>query len=152
MGSCPQGVGADKSMTGLCFLLLSFLLFASPLFAQDSYFDFERGLKLSDAQRARVEDAKKKYISEWRTCGREAVQKKLELREVYRNPSPNREKIEKLQDELLEIRASRDNMYNQYKGEISRILSEEQREKYDSFTNSERRKMMHPLGLRGYGR
>jgi Spy/CpxP family protein refolding chaperone len=139
-------------MTGLYALFLSVLLFASPLFAQDSYFDFERGLKLSDAQRARIEDVKKKYIGEWRTCGRDAMQKRLELRELYRSPSPNREKVEKLQNELVEIEALRENMYNQYRGEISKILSDEQREKYDSFTNSERRRMMHPMGLRGHGR
>jgi Spy/CpxP family protein refolding chaperone len=134
------------------FAVFSFLVFASPLLAQDSYVDFERGLNLTDAQRARVEDVKKKYMNEWRASGRDAVQKKLELRELSKNPTPNRERIEKLQDELLEIRASRDNMYNQYRGEVSRALSEQQREKYNSFTNSERRKTTHPLGLRGYGR
>jgi Spy/CpxP family protein refolding chaperone len=139
-------------MISLSAFLLSFLIFALPLFAQDSYFDFERGLKLSDAQRARVEDVKKKYMGEWRASGRDAMEKKLELRELYRNPSVNKERIEKLQDELLEIRATRDNMYNQYKGEISKILTGEQRERYDSFTDSERRRTMHPLGMRGHGR
>ncbi len=139
-------------MSSFCALLLFSLVFSAPLFGQDSYFDFERGLNLSDAQRARVEDVKKKYMNEWRASGRDAAQKKLELRELSRNPSANRERIEKLQDELLEIRASRDNMYNQYRGEISKVLSEQQREKYNSFTNSERRRMVHPLGLRGYGR
>jgi CRISPR/Cas system CMR subunit Cmr6 (Cas7 group RAMP superfamily) len=80
------------------------------------------------------------------------VEKKLELKELSKNPSLNRERIEKLQDELLEIKVSRENMYNQYKGEVSRVLSEQQREKYNSFTNSEKRKTTHPLGLRGYGR
>ena len=134
------------------FLLLSFLVFLSPLFAQDSYVDFERGLNLTDSQRTRVEGVKKKYVDEWRASGRESTQKKLELRELSKNPSQNRQRIEKLQDELLEIRASRENMYNQYKGEVSRVLSEQQREKYNSFTNSERRRTVHPPGPRGYGR
>jgi Spy/CpxP family protein refolding chaperone len=136
----------------LSVLLLSFIFFSLPLFAQDSYFDFERGLKLTDAQRAKVEDVKKKYMSEWRTSGRDAMQKKLELKELCRNPSPDRGKIEKLQDELLAIRASRDNIYNQYRREISRILNDEQRKNYDSYTNSERRRITHPLGLRSHGR
>ena len=99
-----------------------------------------------------MEDVKKKYMNEWRASGRDTAQKKLELRELSKNPNPNRERINKLQDQLLEIKASRDNMYNQYKGEVSKVLSEQQRERYDSFTNSERRRMVHPLGLRGHGR
>jgi Spy/CpxP family protein refolding chaperone len=139
-------------MASLSIFLLSFLILAPATYAQESYFDFERGLNLTEAQRAKVEEVKKKYMTEWRLSGRDEVEKKLELRELYKNPSPNREKIERLQDELLEIRASRDNIYNQYRGEISRVLSEQQREKYDSFTNAEKRKTTHPLGLRGYGR
>ena len=124
-----------------------------PLIAQDSYFDFERGLKLSDAQRARVEDVKKRYINEWRTSGRDAIKKRLELRELYKDPSQNRDTIEKLQNEILETEISRENLYDQYRGEISKILNEDQRARYDSFCNSERRKLMRPpLGLRGYGR
>ena len=134
------------------FFLFS-LLFAPPLKAQDSYFDFERGLKLSDGQRARIGEVKQKYMNEWRMSGRDAMRKKMELRDLYRNPSLNRDRIERLQSELLEIEISRENLYNQYRREISRILNEEQREKYDNFTNSERRRPpMYPLGLRGYGR
>jgi Spy/CpxP family protein refolding chaperone len=139
-------------MISFSVLLLSILLLAPSLFAQDSYVDFERGLNLTEAQRARAEDVKRKYMNDWRASERDAMQKKLELRELYKNPSPNRERIGRLQDELLEIRASRDNRYNQYRGEISRILSEQQRERYDSFTNSERKRTVRPLGLRGHGR
>jgi Spy/CpxP family protein refolding chaperone len=139
-------------MISLSALLLSILVLTASLFAQDSYVDFERGLNLTEAQRARVENVKKKYMNEWRASEQDTMQKKLELRELYKNPSPNREKIGKLQDELLEIKVSRDSRYNQYRGEISRILSEQQRERYDSFTNSERRRMIRPLGLRGHGR
>jgi hypothetical protein len=145
-------MGADKSMKCLCALFLFSAIFVSPLYAQHSYFDFERGLKLSEAQRTAAEDVKRKYIDEWRASGRTVMKKKFELKDLYRNPSLNRDRIEKLQNEILEIEISRENMYNQYRGEISRILNEEQREKYDNFCGSEKRRSMRPLGLRGYGR
>lgn len=139
-------------MKCLCALLLLSILIVSPLYAQHSYFDFERGLKLSDAQRNGIEDIKRKYMDEWRASGREVMKKRLELRDLYKNPSLNRDRIEKLQNEILEIEISRENLYNQYRGEISRILNEEQREKYNNFCDSERKRSMRPLGLRGYGR
>jgi Spy/CpxP family protein refolding chaperone len=139
-------------MSSISALIISLLIFTPALSAQDSYVDFEKGLNLTESQRVKVEDVKKRYLNEWRSSGREAMQKNLELKELSKNPSPNRERIEKLQNELSAIRASRDNTYNQYKGEVSRVLSEQQREKYHSFTNSERRRNVHPLGLRGHGR
>jgi len=139
-------------MRCLCALLLFFYLFTSPLYAQHSYFDFERGLKLSDGQRTAVEDIKKKYMDEWRASKGEVIKKRLELRDLNKNPLINRDRVEKLHNEILEIEISRENMYNQYRGEISRMLNEEQREKYDSFCGSERKRSMRPLGLRGYGR
>ncbi|MCX5804825.1 MAG: Spy/CpxP family protein refolding chaperone [Proteobacteria bacterium] len=139
-------------MKFLSAVLLFSTLLASPLYGQHSYFDFEKGLKLSEVQRTAVEDIKRKYMDEWRASGREVIKKRLELRDLYRNPSLNRDRVEKLQNEILEIEISRENLYNQYKGEISRILNEEQREKYDSFCGSERKRSMRPLGLRGYGR
>jgi len=145
-------MGTDKSMRCLCALLLFFYLFTSPLYAQHSYFDFERGLKLSDGQRTAVEDIKKKYMDEWRASKGEVIKKRLELRDLNKNPLINRDRVEKLHNEILEIEISRENMYNQYRGEISRMLNEEQREKYDSFCGSERKRSMRPLGLRGYGR
>jgi Spy/CpxP family protein refolding chaperone len=145
-------VGANKSMIFLSAIILFSMLIVSPLYAQHSYFDFERGLKLSDVQRTAVEDIKRKYMDELRTSGREVVKKRLELRDLYKNPSINRDMINKLQNEILEIEISRENMYNQYRGEISRILNEEQRERYDSFCGSERKRSMRPLGFKGYGR
>jgi Spy/CpxP family protein refolding chaperone len=152
MDSCPQSVGAGKSMKYLYALLLFSVLSVSPLYAQHSYFDFERGLRLSDAQRAVMEDINKRYMYEWRTSRREVIKKKLELRDLYRNPSLNRDRIYRLQNEMLEIEISQENLYNQYRAEISRMLNEEQREKYDSFYGAERKRSMRPLGLRGYGR
>lgn len=137
------------------FLLpLLFLLLTPPLFGQNSYSDFERGLNLSDAQRAKMEDVKKKYIPEWRASGREIMKRRMELRDLYGNPSANRERIDKLQGEILDIQISRDEMYGRYRGEVSKVLNEEQREKYDSFSSSERKRSMRNMGmgLRGYGR
>jgi Spy/CpxP family protein refolding chaperone len=139
-------------MRSLCAIFLFFCLFASPLYAQHSYFDFERGLNLSDVQKTAVEDIKKKYMDEWRASKGEVIKKRLELKDLGKNPLINRDRVEKLQKELLEIEVSRENLYNQYRGEISRILNEEQREKYDNFCGSERKRSMRPLGLRGYGR
>jgi len=125
----------------------------SPLYGQHSYFDFERGLNLTDEQRSAAEEVKRKYMHEWRRSGKEVGKKKFELRNLYRNPSFNRENIEKLQKEILEIEIERENLYNRYRGEVSRILNEEQREKYDNFCGSERKRSNRPSGLmRRYGR
>jgi Spy/CpxP family protein refolding chaperone len=139
-------------MKYLYALFIFFALSVSPLYAQHSYSDFERGLNLSDAQRTSVEDVKRKYMDEWHASRREAIKKKLELRDLYKNPSSNRGRIETLQKQILELEISRESLYSQYRGEISRILNEEQLEKYNNFCGSERRKSMRPLGLRGYGR
>ncbi len=146
-------MGAGESV--ICrFLiaLLLFLLFVPPLFAQDSYADFERGLRLSDEQKSNVGEIKKKYINEWRSTKQEAVRKKLELRELYKNRQANIDKIEKLENEVSEIEKTRENLYNQYRGEVSRVLNDEQKEKYNNFCTSERRRMMRPMGLKRYGR
>jgi len=132
--------------------ILLFLLFVPPLFAQDSYADFERGLQLTDSQKMKVEEIKKKYINEWRSTKQEAVRKRLELRELSRNQPGNTEKTEKLQNDISDIQRSRKNLYNQYRGEVSRTLNDEQREKYNNFCTSERRKTMRPMGMRGHGR
>jgi Spy/CpxP family protein refolding chaperone len=145
-------MGTDKSMKCLCAIFMFSAFLVSPLYAQHPYFDFERGLKLSDAQRSSVEEVKKKYMDEWRSSRGEVIKKRLELKDLYKNSSLNRERIEKLQNEIQEIEISRENLYNQYRGEISRILNEEQREKYNNFCGSERKRSMRPLGLRGYGR
>ena len=139
-------------MKCLCALFILFTLLVSPLYAQHSYYDFEKGLRLSESQRAAVENIKRRYMNEWRASGREAIKKRLELKELYRNPSLNRDRIERLQNEILEIEILRENLYNQYKAEISRILDEAQREKYDNFCGSERRRPTRPQGFRGYGR
>ena len=132
--------------------ILLFLLFVPPLFAQDSYADFERELQLTESQKMKVEEIKKKYINEWRSTKQEAVRKRLELRELSRNQPGNTEKTEKLQNDISDIQRSRKTLYNQYRGEVSRTLNDEQRGKYNNFCTSERRKTMRPMGMRGHGR
>ena len=138
-------------MTYIIALLL-FLLFTPPLVAQDTYSDFERGLHLSDTQKAKIQDIKRKYINEIRSTKEEAVKKRLELREVSRNQPGNTERIERLQSEIADIGRTRENLFIQYRSEVSRALNEEQREKYNNFCTSEKRRTMRPMGLRGYGR
>ena len=138
-------------MTYIIALLL-FLLFTPPLVAQDTYSDFERGLHLSDTQKAKIQDIKRKYINEIRSTKEEAVKKRLELREVLRNQPGNTERIERLQSEIADIERTRENLFIQYRSEVSRTLNEEQREKYNNFCTSEKRRTMRPMGLRGYGR
>ncbi|HOS60702.1 MAG TPA: Spy/CpxP family protein refolding chaperone [Syntrophorhabdaceae bacterium] len=138
-------------MTYIIALLL-FLLFTPPLVAQDTYSDFERGLHLSDTQKAKIQDIKRKYINEIRSTKEEAVKKRLELREVSRNQPGNTERIERLQSEIADIERTRENLFIQYRSEVSRTLNEEQREKYNNFCTSEKRRTMRPMGLRGYGR
>ena len=137
-------------MTYIIALLL-FLLFTPPLVAQDTYSDFERGLHLSDTQKAKIQDIKRKYINEIRSTKEEAVKKRLELREVSRNQPGNTERIERLQSEIADIERTRENLFIQYRSEVSRALNEEQREKYNNFCTSEKRRTMRPMGLRGYG-
>ncbi len=151
MGSVTQGMGAGKSMRYLLSLLF-FLLFVPPLLAQDSYHDFERGLQLSSEQRMKMEEIKGKYMNEWQSSRREIIQKKLELQELNRNSSQNLEKIEKLHNEIMGIKMTREDIYTQYRGDVSRVLNNEQKEKYNNFCNSERRRMMRPPGIRGHGR
>jgi len=97
-------------MKYLYALFIFFALSVSPLYAQHSYSDFERGLNLSDAQRTSVEDVKRKYMDEWHASRREAIKKKLELRDLYKNPSSNRGRIETLQKQILELEISRESL------------------------------------------
>lgn len=144
-------MGAGKSMR--CIIALLFLFFfVPPLFAQDSYADFERRLQLTDAQKMKMREIKKKYINEWRSTKQDAVRKRLELRALSINQPGDVEMIEKLRDEISDIEVSRENIYSQYRGEVSRTLNDEQREKYNNFCTSERRRMMRPPGMRWHER
>jgi hypothetical protein len=139
-------------MKKVIFLFLTFFFCASPLFAQHSYSEFEKSLELTELQKAQVQGIRNKYINEWQTVRKEFTRKKLELMELSKYPGTSPEKIGRLENEVRELEAVRGNIYNQYKGEVSRVLNEKQRERYNSFFDTENRKMMHPPPPGRYGR
>ena len=128
----------------LCLLLLPILIcLGLPVQAQDSYQDFEKGLNLTDSQKRQVEGIKRKYIDEWQSLKNESARKRIELRDVDRGSPAGRERANRLESELYGIHASRENLYRQYRGEVSGVLNEQQRGRYDKFLDGERpRRMM----------
>lgn len=119
--------------------------FCTPsLFAQHSYREFEKSLELTEPQKAQVQGIRNKYINEWQTVRKESTRKKLELKELGKNPAVSPEKIGKHENELRELETAKKNIYNQYRGEVSRALNEKQRERYNNFFDTENRKMTHP--------
>ena len=152
----------NTSLWILVLLLFPVLLFASPAQAQDSYRDFERGLNLSDTQKEQVQGIRKKYMDEWRTLNQESARKRLELQGVDRSSEAGRERARKLEDDINSMRSSRENLYRRYQGEVSGVLNEQQRGRYEKFSTGEgRRGMMPPPhqrgmmpfpGYRGHGR
>lgn len=141
-------------MKRLFFLLLLFFLSVPPLFAQNSYSEFERGLELTGPQRNQIQGIRNQYINEWRAVRQESMKKRLELREVSKNPAANPEKVGKLQGEVSELEAARGNIYNQYRSEVSRTLNEKQRERYNNFINTENKRIgpANPDHPRRHGR
>jgi Spy/CpxP family protein refolding chaperone len=152
VGTGPQSMTTRQPMNRLTYILLFLFVAVPPLFAQDSYQEFERGLNLSEAQRSQVEGIKNRYIEEWRSLKSESIRKRLELRQAYRNPSMDGNRAQALQEDIRGIEQSRQNLYNQYRNEVSRVLNDQQRQRYNSFSENERRKVMHPLRPRGYAR
>jgi Spy/CpxP family protein refolding chaperone len=141
-------------MKRLFFLLLLFFFCVPPLFAQNSYSEFERGLELTGPQRNQIQGIRNQYINEWRAVREESMKKRLELREISKNPAAKPEKIGKLQSEVSELEAARGNIYNQYRSEVSRTLNEKQRERYNNFINTENKRIgsANPDHPRRHGR
>jgi Spy/CpxP family protein refolding chaperone len=137
-------------MKKLIFFLLLFFSCAPSAFAQHSYAEFEKSLELTEPQKAQVQDIRNKYINEWQTVRKESMRRRLELRELNRNPAAGPEKIGKLENELRELETVQRNIYNQYRVEVSRVLNEKQRERYNNFFDTENRKMIHPSHQRRY--
>jgi hypothetical protein len=134
-----------KFLVAISLLLLSFILMP-PLYAQNSYSEFERGLNLTDSQKRRAEGVKQKYIEEWHFQRQEALKKKLELKELRKNPTANRDRIDNTQRELRGIERSRDRSYDHYRSDLSQVLNERQREQYNNFAESERKRRVGPQG------
>jgi len=99
-----------------------------------------------------VEGIKNRYIDEWRTLKQESIRKRLELQELSKNPAANPEKIGKLRNEIGEIEQSRNNLYKQYRGEVSRTLNKEQRERYNSFCDTQKKQKVRSFRPGRYGR
>ena len=138
-------------LASLCIALL-LLLLALPLQAQDSYRDFERGLNLTDSQKGQVEGIKRKYSDEWATLKNESARKRLELRELDRSSPSGRDRARRLEGDLNTIESSRENLYRRYRGDVSGVLNDQQRGRYDKFCDGERKKMTRPPRYREYGR
>jgi len=139
-------------MTIIIPLLLLLLLSVPPLYGQNSYAEFERGLGLSHSQKTQVEDIRNRYINEWRALKQESIKKRLELQELNKNPAANPERANKLRNEIGEIEQSRDNLYKQYRGEVSRSLNKEQRERYNSFCDTQKKQKVRSFRPGRYGR
>ena len=131
-------------MKKIIFFLLLFFSCVPSLFAQNSYSEFEKNLELTEPQKVQMQGIRNKYINEWQTVRKESMRKRLELKELCKNPAAGPEKCGKLENELRELETARGNIYNQYRGEVSRVLNEKQRERYNNFFNAENRKMTHP--------
>lgn len=135
----------------MCLYIALLLLFVVlPARAQDSYRDFEKGLNLSDTQRDQVEGIKKKYMDERSMLNNEYARKRLELQEVDRSSETGRERARRLEGDLNSMQSSRENLYRRYRGEVSGVLNEQQRGRYEKFSDRERRRgMMPPPHQRG---
>jgi hypothetical protein len=128
----------------LLLALSVLILYAPSLFAQQSYGEFERGLNLSDSQKTQVDGIKRRYMGEWRSLNDEAARKRLELREIDPNRPDQRERAQRLQNDLGRIEASRQRLFNQYRGEVSGVFNNEQRGRFNRFTEQETRKAVRP--------
>ena len=129
-------------MTFVVTLVLLLLFITPPARAQNAYSEFERRLQLSDPQRMQVEDIRNRYQNEWQVLRQESARKRMELRELSKDPASNSAKINRTQSELQELDTARHNSYQQYRSEVGRALNERQRQQYNTFCNQERRKKM----------
>jgi Spy/CpxP family protein refolding chaperone len=134
----------------IVLLLLAFLLSTPPLYAQQSYSEFERGLELSDSQKVRMEQIKRRYMGEIRSLQRESLSIRIELRELSRNPSENAERMMRLRRELDQIEVAKEGIYHQYRSEMIRSLNDKQRERFNNFCETENKKNMRRFRQRGY--
>jgi Spy/CpxP family protein refolding chaperone len=148
--SSKESIRAWQKGGAGCLLLLFVLLVSTPvLFAQESYREFERGLNLSDSQRAQVEEIKKKYMEEWIAMKNESARKRLELKDLGRSRPDERERSEKLQRDLDQLEASRNNLLRRYRGEVSTVFNDEQKGRFNRFMDSrENRRPMNRMNHR----
>lgn len=122
------------------------LLFSSPLYAQQSYHEFERELHLSGYQKVQVDAIKRKYMGEWRALNDESARKRLELREINRSRPDQWGKAERLERELDQIEASRERLFRSYRAEVSAVFTNEQKGRFNRFTEEENRRAARHIG------
>jgi hypothetical protein len=125
-------------------VVIMLLFWVVPVFAQDSYRDFERGLNLSESQRNQVDGIRRKYTDEWRGLKEESMRKRVELRELNREQPDNRDKAERMHRDLNQIESSRHRLLRQYNNEVSGVFNDDQRTRYDQFRNRENRRPVTP--------
>jgi hypothetical protein len=130
---------------------LVLLLCSSPLFAQSSYSDFERGLGLSDDQRARADQIKRRYMGEMRYLQQEALNRRLQLRELDGAAPQNRQRINRLRREIEDLEMSKGQIFHLYRSELKKTLNDQQRERYNSYCESQNRQNSRRFKQRGYG-
>lgn len=129
------------------FAILFLLTIMPPARAQNAYSEFERGLQLSEPQRVQVEDIRNRYTNEWQTLRRESARRRMELRELGKDPNANAARISRIQSELQELDTARHNSYQQYRSEVSRTLNDRQRQQYNTFCDQERQRRMRERGF-----
>jgi Spy/CpxP family protein refolding chaperone len=126
------------------FLLSCVLLtaFVPPLLAQESYREFEKGLNLSEPQKAQVQAIKRRYVDEWRALRVESARKRFQLRELESYEPDQKEKAERVQKELDQIEFSKQELFREYRMEVSTVLNEEQRDRFNRFMDWESRRLL----------
>ena len=145
-------MGAGKSMIlVLLFVFLFLVTGVFPLCAQNSYSEFERGLNLTEPQRMRMEEMKRRYVSEMRNLQRESLNRRALFWEMARNSEQNRERIDRLRREMEGIEVSKGSAYKGYRTEVSRSLNERQRERYNRFCDMENKRNVRRFRQKGYG-
>jgi Spy/CpxP family protein refolding chaperone len=127
------------------------VLFIPPVYGQNSYSEFERGLELSNAQRVKIEQMRKRYMVAMRTLQQQSMLKRLELRDMRRNAPQNREGMERLRGEIEDLELEKASLYGQYNAELKQMLTEKQREQYNRFCDTESRRNTNPFRQRGHG-
>ncbi len=142
-------------MKRIFIFLLAIMLFpvlTVPVGAQSSYSELERGLALTEAQRAQIQGIRDKYYPTWQDTRRETIRRRLELQDLGRRPAENAWRMERIRGEIRELEVVRENTFNQYRADVSRTLNYRQREEFNRFCDAERRRMTGPLRLRRHGR
>ena len=132
-------------MARLLFFVGLLCLFVVPsLSAQESYHEFERGLNLSESQKAQAWAIQRKYIGEWRALTDESMRKRFELRKLDPARPDQRERAERLQRDMFQIEAAKQRLFHEYHREVSSVFTEEQRWRFHRFMEQENRRAMHP--------